>query len=415
VHRPSEFSALSLHSLPCIKSISPRSWGQSGLLPVQRCIIVAPHPSIGVLSPNCLTFTTRPAEALPQLHDLPLALARCHASIGGMSQLAPFSVQGPSIPFPTEHGVHIAGQGTRRGPRAARCSCRPGICSREQNAERRAPAGLQSTWRTRLYGTSWSSRAARSSACKVRRMAARGGRAQGAARGGRPAARLQQFEESPHAWPCGCPRRGCVWFRAALRGLAVPGSGPPRPFLRRGGADKPGGPPGRLAPTYPPTCLPACGAGGRPGEDPSLLPPCPPFASRPPTGVPAPPCVWVLGAGTVQHYRAWASQLQARYQLFNPDAARPAKRVYVGNLPVGISEVSHWQAGHGGVPCARGSPSKPGGHALPLKWQGRPPAGPANDVVGVQGRVWGGVGWDGGGGFRRRGGGRGGFADAWVS
>lgn len=32
-------------------------------------------------------------------------------------------------------------------------------------------------------------------------------------------------------------------------------------------------------------------------------------------------------AGTLAHYRNWAAQLQARYQLFNPDAARPAKRV----------------------------------------------------------------------------------------
>jgi hypothetical protein len=34
-----------------------------------------------------------------------------------------------------------------------------------------------------------------------------------------------------------------------------------------------------------------------------------------------------LAAGTLSHYRNWAAQLQARYQLFNPDAARPAKRV----------------------------------------------------------------------------------------
>jgi hypothetical protein len=37
------------------------------------------------------------------------------------------------------------------------------------------------------------------------------------------------------------------------------------------------------------------------------------------------------------HYRAWAAQLQARYQMFSPDAARPAKRVYVGNLPPEIN------------------------------------------------------------------------------
>ena len=34
----------------------------------------------------------------------------------------------------------------------------------------------------------------------------------------------------------------------------------------------------------------------------------------------------------------WASQLQARYALFNPDAARPAQRVYVGNLPPGTTD-----------------------------------------------------------------------------
>lgn len=38
----------------------------------------------------------------------------------------------------------------------------------------------------------------------------------------------------------------------------------------------------------------------------------------------SPPC---RPAGTLAHYRNWAAQLQARYQLFNPDAARPAKRV----------------------------------------------------------------------------------------
>ncbi|KAK9830796.1 hypothetical protein WJX74_007599 [Apatococcus lobatus] len=37
-------------------------------------------------------------------------------------------------------------------------------------------------------------------------------------------------------------------------------------------------------------------------------------------------------AGTLQHYRDWAGQIQARYQLFNPDAARPARRIYVGGL-----------------------------------------------------------------------------------
>lgn len=48
--------------------------------------------------------------------------------------------------------------------------------------------------------------------------------------------------------------------------------------------------------------------------------------------------------GTLQHYRSWAAQLQARYQVFNPDAARPAKRVYIGNLPAAISEAELRQA-----------------------------------------------------------------------
>ncbi|PSC72366.1 splicing factor U2AF 50 kDa subunit [Micractinium conductrix] len=48
--------------------------------------------------------------------------------------------------------------------------------------------------------------------------------------------------------------------------------------------------------------------------------------------------------GTLAHYRNWAAQLQARYQLFNPDAARPAKRVYVGNLPANVSEAELRQA-----------------------------------------------------------------------
>lgn len=48
--------------------------------------------------------------------------------------------------------------------------------------------------------------------------------------------------------------------------------------------------------------------------------------------------------GTLAHYRNWAGQLQARYQLFNPDAARPAKRVYVGNLPSNVSEADLRQA-----------------------------------------------------------------------
>ena len=44
-------------------------------------------------------------------------------------------------------------------------------------------------------------------------------------------------------------------------------------------------------------------------------------------------------AGTLGHYRAWAAQIQARYQMFNPDAARPARRIYVGGLPASTEDV----------------------------------------------------------------------------
>ena len=44
-------------------------------------------------------------------------------------------------------------------------------------------------------------------------------------------------------------------------------------------------------------------------------------------------------AGTLAHYRGWASQIQARYQMFNPDAARPARRIYVGGLPPDTEDV----------------------------------------------------------------------------
>ena len=44
-------------------------------------------------------------------------------------------------------------------------------------------------------------------------------------------------------------------------------------------------------------------------------------------------------AGTLAHYRNWSAQVQARYQMFNPEAIRPARRIYVGGLPGGTSEV----------------------------------------------------------------------------
>lgn len=45
-------------------------------------------------------------------------------------------------------------------------------------------------------------------------------------------------------------------------------------------------------------------------------------------------------ATTLQHYRNWASQILARYQMVNPDAAKPPRRIYVGGLPAGTTEVS---------------------------------------------------------------------------
>ena len=44
-------------------------------------------------------------------------------------------------------------------------------------------------------------------------------------------------------------------------------------------------------------------------------------------------------ATTLQHYRTWASQILARYQMVNPDAAKPPRRIYVGGLPPGTTEV----------------------------------------------------------------------------
>lgn len=44
-------------------------------------------------------------------------------------------------------------------------------------------------------------------------------------------------------------------------------------------------------------------------------------------------------ATTLQHYRNWASQILARYQMVNPDAAKPPRRIYVGGLPPGTTEV----------------------------------------------------------------------------
>ncbi len=59
-------------------------------------------------------------------------------------------------------------------------------------------------------------------------------------------------------------------------------------------------------------------------------------------------------ATTLQHYRNWAGQLLARYQMANPDASRPPRRIYVGGLPAGTTEVSHGLQVH-----ARPSPRRP--------------------------------------------------------
>lgn len=42
-------------------------------------------------------------------------------------------------------------------------------------------------------------------------------------------------------------------------------------------------------------------------------------------------------ATTLQHYRNWAGQLLA---MANPGASRPPRRIYVGGLPAGTTEVS---------------------------------------------------------------------------
>ena len=44
-------------------------------------------------------------------------------------------------------------------------------------------------------------------------------------------------------------------------------------------------------------------------------------------------------ATTLQHYRNWASQILARYQMVNPDAAKPPRRIYIGGLPPATTEV----------------------------------------------------------------------------
>ena len=44
-------------------------------------------------------------------------------------------------------------------------------------------------------------------------------------------------------------------------------------------------------------------------------------------------------AGTLAHWRAWAAEVAARYAAYNPDVARPARRIYIGGLPQTTSDV----------------------------------------------------------------------------
>ena len=44
-------------------------------------------------------------------------------------------------------------------------------------------------------------------------------------------------------------------------------------------------------------------------------------------------------AGTLAHWRAWAAEVAARYAAYNPDVARPARRIYIGGLPQSTSDV----------------------------------------------------------------------------
>jgi hypothetical protein len=43
--------------------------------------------------------------------------------------------------------------------------------------------------------------------------------------------------------------------------------------------------------------------------------------------------------GTLAHWRAWAKSIQDRFIMYNPDIARPARRIYVGGLPDNTHDV----------------------------------------------------------------------------
>ena len=45
-------------------------------------------------------------------------------------------------------------------------------------------------------------------------------------------------------------------------------------------------------------------------------------------------------SGTLAHWRSWAAEVAARYAAYNPDVARPARRIYVGGLPRKTADVS---------------------------------------------------------------------------
>ncbi len=59
----------------------------------------------------------------------------------------------------------------------------------------------------------------------------------------------------------------------------------------------------------------------------------------------------------LQHYRSWVASVHLRVQHMNPKAIQNAKRLYIGNLPPNITEVSmswpaHWMSSAGLWPAA---------------------------------------------------------------
>ena len=116
--------------------------------------------------------------------------------------------------------------------------------------------------------------------------------------------------------------------------------------------------------------------GGRGQQQQMPLPPPPPPPPPPPTQqqLPLPTDVDSLQGrvrdleaensrlrASLDHYRASSAAVQARYALFNPELARPARRVYVGGLPMGATEAelrSHFNSllALSGAAAAPGAP-----------------------------------------------------------